>query len=160
MPKFSSMMYDYVIFNLGKSTFAFNLDYVARVIPSVKVVLIPGVPKYLDGVINLSGEILPSINLFEKFGINASHLKVDQKYLIIQSCASKYALLIDSVESVVHCEGKSLIKPEKIIKGLERYVERVVEIENKPIPVFDIEKLLTETELDLIQNEVKKHNEY
>lgn len=153
-------MHDFLIIQLGKAQYAFELKLVVRVIPSLKVVSIPGVPAFFEGVINVGGVILPVLNLFEKFNVKSQKRKIDQKYIIIKNKSSHFVLVVDDVLNVVHKTLQELLAPNDIINGLENYVEKVIEIEGEPIPVFELSKILSESEMALIHVEVTKQNEY
>ncbi len=61
----------YLTFRLGKELFAASVDHVIKILQQSEETSIPQAPRFVKGVINHHGEVLPLIDLKEKFGMGA-----------------------------------------------------------------------------------------
>jgi purine-binding chemotaxis protein CheW len=52
-----------VVFNLGLEEYAIDISYAKEIIRIPKLVKIPNVPEYIEGIFNLRGTVITVINL-------------------------------------------------------------------------------------------------
>ena len=52
-----------VVFTAGGEEYGLEIDHVQEIIRPLPVTRVPGSPKYIEGVINLRGNVVPVINL-------------------------------------------------------------------------------------------------
>lgn len=72
----------YLTFSLGQEEYGIEILKVREIIQYVDVTPVPRAPVYVDGVINLRGQIIPVINLRRKFGM-AQVERTDQTCIIV-----------------------------------------------------------------------------
>jgi len=59
----------FLTFHIGDEVFAINISKVERVKEYEKTTKMPNIADYVEGIINLMGEIVPIINLRKKFAL-------------------------------------------------------------------------------------------
>lgn len=85
----------------ASSHFAMDTCAVSEVINRPDELLTPPYAlKFVEGIINLRGELITLVNLRELYGV-ASEEKADEKVLIFIHNSQKYAILVDSVDEIV-----------------------------------------------------------
>ena len=59
----------FVTFFLGSDEFGFEIEKVREIIGLIGITPVPQVPEYVKGVINLRGQIIPVVDLRQRFGM-------------------------------------------------------------------------------------------
>ena len=93
----STLAKDYVLFSLAGKLLAISSDALVEVLEPIPVSALPLVPSYIDGLVNLSGDIIPQINLqlflqdiFDETSFSADH---DSATLLVVSVAGQLIAL-------------------------------------------------------------------
>jgi purine-binding chemotaxis protein CheW len=124
-------------FKLGSEEFALPVDCVEEValVPD-NISRIPKAPKFLDGVINHRGNVLPVIDQARRFDMAASMPSPGRRLVIIQSRQHRAALVVTSVSEILHISDTQLQPPPDVTGQAMRYVEGVVNLHDKGRIIF------------------------
>jgi purine-binding chemotaxis protein CheW len=133
-----------VVFALDDHQFALPLEFVDRVVRAVEVVLLPGAPRIVKGIINLHGQIVPVISLRLRCGLPEREVEVDEQFIIARTPTRTVALQVDSTHMLQakpdDCIPTSQFVPESMNVG------QVVKSADGLILVQNIETLLSSHE--------------
>ena len=90
----------YISFNLNNDYYCIALDYVKEVLKDTIITKVPGIPDFIEGIMNLRGDYITVINL-KKFLDLPSDVLTEKKPVIIIKCNElKLALLIDKINEL------------------------------------------------------------
>ena len=67
----SDTQFQLVTFHLGEELYGVNIMDVKEIVRLQNVRIIPNAPYYVEGIINLRGEIIPIIDLHKRFKIQS-----------------------------------------------------------------------------------------
>jgi len=147
----------YLTFNLGKETFASNVNKVLNILEMPNITKMPKTPNYMVGVMNLRGEVLPVIDSRLKFGMEPTLVTTNTCVLVLEiktaSSVIKIGAMVDNVEEVLEIKEED-IKPSPTIgtKYNTDFILGLVQKEQKFIMVLDMEKVFsTEDIIELEQ---------
>lgn len=94
----------YISFNLNNDFYCIALDYVKEVLKDSLITNVPGIPTFMEGIMNLRGDYITVINL-KKFLSLPETQSSDKKPVIIIKCNElKLALLIDRINELFEYE--------------------------------------------------------
>jgi purine-binding chemotaxis protein CheW len=131
-------------FYLGKKLFGIPIEDVLEINKNVELTYVPLAPVYIDGVINLRGQIVPAINLREKIGMSKDREDESKKYhnVIIGTRSNCISLLVDEIGDVLEIPSGVIEPPPDTIKGLDaRYVKNVCKLQGELLVVLDSAKV-------------------
>jgi purine-binding chemotaxis protein CheW len=74
----------YVIIQLDEEEFALDISNVGSINDYQKITLAPNAPKYIEGVINLRGDIIPIINLAVRFNMENKKALKDRRIIVVE----------------------------------------------------------------------------
>ena len=88
---------------IGKEEFLLSIDYVNEIIILPVVTYIPNSPRFVEGVINLRGTILPVINIRKMMGLSKAVVTSTTRVIVCrdESINFKVGLLVDAITFVV-----------------------------------------------------------
>ena len=112
-----------VTFHLGEELYGVNIMDVKEIVKLQNVRVIPNAPYYVEGIINLRGEIIPIIDLHKRFKIQSapsqtSEDSIDGGFIILNIEGSQIGIIIDKVERVVSVNAEDVKEPPQMLSGI------------------------------------------
>ncbi|MCR4743535.1 MAG: chemotaxis protein CheW [Treponema sp.] len=143
-----------VTFHLGEELYGVNIMDVKEIVRIQNVRVIPNAPYYVEGIINLRGEIIPIIDLHKRFRIQNVHsedIEMDGGFIILNIDGNKIGIIIDKVERVVSVKGEDVKEPPQMLTGIgTEYIEGVIREEFGYLIMLNTRKLFNAKELQKI----------
>ncbi len=149
-----SKMLQLVSFVIDKETFAIDVMKVKGVERIIETTAIPGMPDFLEGVINLRESIIPIINLRKKFSMPAKPHDKDTRIMLIELGNNLVVgMIVDAVGEVFPIEANSLgAIPHLVLSKMDtRYIRGVARKDNRLIIVLNLEKIFSDEEAEGIK---------
>jgi len=98
----------YLCFTLNDQRFALPVEVVDRAIRAVAVTPVPASSGLLYGLINFYSQIIPVVNLRERFSMNTKAIEPDDRFLIVKTEEKLIAVVVDRVEELISVGGEEL----------------------------------------------------
>lgn len=152
----SDTQFQLVTFHLGEELYGVNIMDVKEIVRLQNVRIIPNAPYYVEGIINLRGEIIPIIDLHKRFKIqsinkSSEDIEMEGGFIILNIDGSKIGIIIDKVERVVSVKADDVKDPPQILSGIgNEYIEGVVREEAGYLIMLNTRKLFNAKELQKI----------
>lgn len=144
-----------VTFRLGSGEYAIDIMQAKEIIKMEKITLIPNAPYFVEGVINLRGNIIPIIDLKKRFNLEESEGDKNTGIIIAKIEDVDMGIMIDSVSKVVSISNSDIQPPPSMLQGIgQRYIKGVGKLEDKLLVVLDLDKLFINEEDDDSEEEV------
>jgi purine-binding chemotaxis protein CheW len=143
----------FLVFRLAGEEFALPIGAVDEVaaMPE-KITRLPKTPKFLAGVVNLRGEVLPVIDQRSRFELpKFGGDRERQRLIVIRSVRHRAGLIVDAISGVLAAAPE----PAPHLAGEEsRLVRGVINLHEaaRLVLVLDPDELLTRTERSLLDN--------
>jgi purine-binding chemotaxis protein CheW len=140
----------YLIIKLDKDEYGVDIKKVTTIIEKDFVVArVPKMPNYVDGVINLRGEIVPIISLRLRFGLPKIEDNEETRIIITKIEDVVIGFVVDGVAEVVNLSEND-IESIANIKDTDKddYLKAVGKIGNRIITLLDLKKLIKYSELE------------
>lgn len=138
----------YIVTQLGEEQYGIDIKYISNIVRMQKITRVPQVVKYIKGVINLRGEVIPILSLRLKMGLEEDVITKKTRIIILKMDQHEsVGVLVDEVKEVVtldteHIEKVSYDKNEKskFLCGVGKYDEKLISL-------LDIDAVLAENEV-------------
>ena len=136
-----------VTFRLGRGEYAIDIMQAKEIIKMEKITLIPNAPDFVEGVINLRGNIIPIIDLKKRFNLEETEGDKNTGIIIVKIEDVDMGIIIDSISKVVSISNSDIQPPPPMLSGIgQKYIKGVGKLEDKLLVVLDLEKLFTTDE--------------
>ncbi|BDU50128.1 chemotaxis protein CheW [Haliovirga abyssi] len=133
-------------FTLNGEEYALEIKNVESIIKVIKMTRVPRAEKYIIGVINLRGIVMPIIDLNKKFNLNSKIEKSDsQRIIILKIDTISLGILVDGVSEVIDLKQKELNSNPTISSAISsEYIKGVCKLEegDRLLTLLSIEKIL------------------
>ncbi|MES2626145.1 MAG: chemotaxis protein CheW [Pseudomonadota bacterium] len=154
----------FLVFKLGNDEFGLPIDTVVEVaqVPA-QITRVPKTPKFLEGVVNLRGEVLPVVDQRRRFDMPKLENTASRRLVVIRTERHRAGLIVDSVADVLRISADAIEPAPDLTDDTTRLVRGVINLEKSQrlVLVLDPAEVLTRAEqglLDTFQAAGKKTN--
>lgn len=132
-----------VTFTLGQEEFGVDIMKVQEIIRIAPMTRVPKAPPYIEGVINLRGNVLPVIDLRVRFGMNAAG-NTDASRIIIMNVHNKvFGIKVDVVTEVLRLSSDKIEPPPLMSLVIDKeYVRGVGKIGERLLILLELENVM------------------
>lgn len=103
----------YVVFVLDGEYYGIDILNIQEITRYEAPTRIPNMPSYMQGIINLRGNIIPVINLRNRFNLRSSEITRESRIIVINLFDKKAGLLVDAVTQVTKIGDGQIEPPRK-----------------------------------------------
>jgi len=142
----------YLTFLMADEEYGVDILRVQEIRGWEHVTPVPNTPKYIKGVINLRGTIVPLVDLRERFGVETIPYGPTTVVIVLKVVGEDseriMGIVVDAVADVYNIEEEN-IKPAPDFGSVVsiEYVRGLASIEEKMLIVLEIDKLLSADQL-------------
>lgn len=137
----------FVIFRLGDEKYAVDILNVGGISEFREVTKVPNAPVFIDGIINLRGDIIPIVNLKKRFNIPERTVDSDTRIIINNIKGKDIGFIVDEASQVIKIDDADIEDAPDIIKGADRqYISGVGKVNDQIVILLNLEKILSEEE--------------
>jgi len=135
-----------ITFRIEDEEYGLEILKVKEVIRIKEITRLPKAPSFVKGVINLRGDVIPIIDLRDKFGLSQREYSEMTRVIVAEVDNKSIGMVVDSVSHVIRISSDQ-IDPSPLISGLaSEYVRGVVKLGERLIVLLNIDKILTTEE--------------
>ncbi len=141
-----------VTFKICDELYGIDIMEVSEIIRILDITPIPNAPSFVDGVVNLRGEIIPVVDLIKRFKFTRKSFTEEEELLrgiiVVNVEDMTLGIIIDAVNRVMSVPAEKLQPPPHMVSGVgAEYIRGVVRLEDSLLVVLDINKLFSREEI-------------
>lgn len=151
-----------VIFRLRDEEFGADITSVLEISRLLDITHIPEAPGFVEGVINLRGQVIAVVDLARQFGLGEQkELPKTARIVVIEVGGETVGLIVDEVPEVLRiAEADIEPAPEIIQTGVKRdYIKGVGKLGERLIILLDLNRVLAPHEIETVGKVSKKEKE-
>lgn len=137
----------FVIFRLDEANFAVPAEQVVRIVPRMKCTRVPRAPVFLEGVINLHGEIIPIVDLKKRLQLAATPYSEEARIIVVNIEGQKAGMTVDAVTEILWLPLSAIAPPPAMVADIHGvYLTGVARQDGQRFVILDLSRVLTTTE--------------
>ncbi len=144
----------FLVFRLGDDEFALPIEVVDEVaqVPA-RITRLPKTPAFLEGVINLRGDVLPVIDQRRRFDMPAPETPAGRRLVVVRTERHRAGLIVDSVSQVLTSRADAIEEAPDLAGEATRLVQGVINLDDagRIVLVLDPGELLSRAERRLLE---------
>jgi chemotaxis signal transduction protein len=112
-------MIDLIIFNVGSSRYALNIENIQRIVQIIKLTEIPNAHNFIDGMMSYENMVVKVLNFRKLIGLaphedeNKNVEDSSLKLIFYKDASRHFAIKVDSIDDIVHVEESQIIKSDE-----------------------------------------------
>ena len=148
----------YLMFNLGDEEYGIDIAQITAIEELQKITVIPDMPDYVKGVINLRGKVIPAVDLRLRFGIEQREYDDRTCIVIVSVNDSTIGLIVDIVSEVHEIAGDDIGPPPsfKSSSGKEQYIAGLAKRGEEVKIILEVEKIISNEDRAILKKVTKK----
>lgn len=142
-----------VTFNINNEEFAVDILNIQSINRMVEITKVPNSPDYVEGIINLRGQIIPIISLRKRLHFDQKEYDKNTRFIVVEIDNKVYGFIVDSVNEVLRIDRNITEPPPPMVGGIDSdYITAIGKLEDRLIILLDLKKIFSKDEVDNINS--------
>ncbi|UCN00955.1 chemotaxis protein CheW [Sulfurimonas sp. SWIR-19] len=129
-------------FVIGDEEYAVPILSIQEIIKPFPWTRVPQVPKYVLGVFNLRGSVIPLIDLRTKFGLPPKKQSEETRFIVMRNGSDVAGFVIDRLTMAIRIKKENVGPPPDTVNGDDTIIDGVGKQADKIITILKVNKLL------------------
>ena len=143
---------EFLAFKLGAEEYGIDILRVQEIRSYEEPTRIANAPPFIKGVVNLRGVIVPIIDMRMKFNLEQANYDDFTVVIVLNIGSRVVGMVVDAVSDVITLQPDQLRPvPEFNSTIASDHILAIGAVENRMLILVDIEKLMTSSEMGLIE---------
>ena len=141
-----TMRHRYLTFELDSEEYAVEIAYVREIVNMKPITRIPDTPDYVEGIINVRGDIAPVIDIRKRFLKPSRPADESASIIIFVEYKDYYlGLVADAVIEVLTIESEFIVPPPSAkLNYHNQFVKSIGKVGTKVKQILDLDRLLAQ----------------
>ncbi|HIH69109.1 chemotaxis protein CheW [Methermicoccus shengliensis] len=142
-----------IVFNLGDERYGVDISQVREIIRPTQITRIPNAPDFVEGVINLRGQITTIINLRKRFGMQPKEIDNDTRIIVVENENAVIGMMVDTVNEVKYLSSADIEALPNMItaRNEAKFLKGVGKFPDGLLILIDLNKVLSEDEMEKLR---------
>lgn len=142
----------YLTFNLGDQVYGIGIENVTEIIGILPITVIPEMPEYLVGIMNLRSRIIPVMDMRLRFRMPYKEYGERTCVIVVEIEESAIGLIVDGVSEVALIANKDIVPQPSISAAPQnRYIKHIGKVGSEVKLLLDCNELLSQSDIDQIE---------
>jgi purine-binding chemotaxis protein CheW len=139
----SKMHVELATFFVGDALCGMDILNIQEINKLMDMTKVPQAPYYVNGILNLRGQIVTIIDLGRKLGLGSTEATSSSRNIIVNSPGEHVGLLVTQLSDVVSAQMDKVERAPANMGGIQgEFFSGVYKTEDKLIGILDINKVL------------------
>lgn len=132
-----------VSFMLDDVEYGTDILAVHEILRMPDITRLPNAPAYIRGVINLRGNVIPVVDVRERFNLSRAKITDLTRIIVVEIGEKLVGLLVDNVHQVVRMPEKNIDPPSDLIEGVsEEFIKGIGRLQDRLIIILNLGNIL------------------
>ena len=147
-----------VVFGLGKEEFGIDISRVREIVRLQNITTIPQSMDFVEGIVNLRGQIVPIVDLSKHFlvGLGNSAKDAERRIIVVHMSGHNIGILVDGVSEILRIADEDVEPTPPIVAGNvdSNSIRGVAKVADRLIIVLDIDRILSADEQEVLVHSI------
>lgn len=130
--------------------FGVRIEDVQEILDYQEITPVPYAPKFVKGILDLRGEIVPVIELSRKFGHKDADAYSNYKLIVISLPNQQVGILVNDVTEVTSINEADIRKPPALLS--HKALAGIIKLNNRLVILLNVENILQKEDFDLLED--------
>lgn len=131
-------------FTLDSQLFGVNILQMREIIRPLGITKVPHAPAFMEGVINLRGEVIPIVSLRARFGMPVRPFDRETRIINMEIDKTAVGFVVDSIGHVRRIPASAIEEPPIIASSVDAaYVAGLIRTDDGLLIALNVERLVS-----------------
>lgn len=146
-----------VVFELSNEHYGVDISAVNTIIRMQEITEVPRTPRFVEGVINLRGSIIPVIDLRKRFGLPAGDTTKASRIVVVEAAGQMIGMVVDAVAETLRLACNSIEPPSPVVVSVDSEYLRGIGMQgDRLVILLDLDKVLSAKETESLAKAEKR----
>jgi purine-binding chemotaxis protein CheW len=132
-----------VSFILGQEEYALDILLVQEIIRMLRITRVPRAPHYIEGVVNLRGNVIPVFDLHRRFGLSERVNSERTRIIVVKVQEIIAGLVVDGVSEVLRLPQAAVEPVSSLVTAVDTdYIQGIGKKDNRLLIMLNINRVL------------------
>ena len=137
----------YITFMLEQEEYAIEIMYVTEIVGLQKITILPDMPEFIKGVINLRGNVIPIISVRRRFRMEEIPFDERTCIIVVTIDQSSVGLIVDEVSEVLDIPNDKVDPAPRTGRSQNRYIKGIGKVGENVKIILSLDSMLSEEEM-------------
>lgn len=143
----------FLTFQIDNEFFGIEIKFVTEIIGIQPITMVPEVPSFVKGIINLRGQIIPVVDIRLKFKKEPIPYNDRTCIIVIDMLGTFIGFIVDSVSEVINIGEENIVPPPSYKAGFHnKYIKGIGKVGNDVKLILDCEKIISDDDIETIKS--------
>ena len=143
-----------VVFALGKEEFGIDISRVREIVRMQNITTIPQSMDFVEGIVNLRGQIVPIVDLCKRFLVvdREGRNDIDRRIIVVHMAGQNIGILVDGVSEILRVPDEAIEPtPPMVASGASvDFIRGVAKVKDRLIMALDLDRIFSTEESELL----------
>ena len=145
-----------VLFYVAGEVYGVAVSAVQGIEKYVNIIPVPNAPSYIEGIINLRGEVIPVFSIRNKFKLPETAVTDETRLIIVSSKGVLIGLQVDQVKEIIELADKDLVDPPEIVTDHDtQYIRKIARVSDSLVILLELVGILSAEQKETIEAMVR-----
>ena len=137
---------------LGDTEFAVPITQAIRIVRLSPITRVPRAPSFLEGVINVEGDIIPVVDLKRRFALCQAPYGPKARIIIVETGQQRVGILVDLVREILPLPADAVEPPPAMVADINGvYLTGVAQLADRLLVILVLTTVLTLEETNALK---------
>ena len=132
-----------VVFEIAGECYGVEIERVQEIDRLQPITVVPQVPSFIQGIINLRGRVTPVVDLRKRLGLPNVQETPRTRIVVVKAEQEWVGLIVDAVSEVLRISRDCVEPPSSMVVSTEAaFVRGIAKLEERLIILLDLERVL------------------
>ena len=143
-----------VVFGLGKEEFGIDISRVREIVRLQNITTIPQSMDFVEGIVNLRGQIVPIVDLCKRFLVadRSESVDAERRIIVVNMSGQNIGILVDGVSEILRIPDEAIEPtPPIVASGVSSdFIRGVAKVEGRLIIFLDLDRIFSAEEQEAL----------
>lgn len=131
-------------FHVGTEEYGVDISQIQEIIRMVEITRVPRTQDFMEGVINLRGQLIPIVDLRTRFGMERVPHTKNTRIIVTDVGTKRVGIIVDSASEVLTIPLEAIEEPPEMVAGVGAdYLQGVGKVGDRLIILLDLTMVVT-----------------
>jgi len=143
----------FLTFTIGEEYYGIEILYVTEIVGLQPITVVPELPVFIKGIINLRGKIIPVMDARLKFRKEPKEYNERTCIIVIDVKNVSIGIIVDEVSEVLQIKDEDIVAPPEMTSSGNSFIKSIGKSEEHVTLILDCDMLLNDSELKQMTSE-------
>ncbi|HHX66032.1 MAG TPA: chemotaxis protein CheW [Chloroflexi bacterium] len=141
-----------VVFSLAGEHYGLDISRIQGIIKLPEITRVPRAPRFVEGIINLRGAIVPVIDLRKRFRLGERTDTRETRIINVEMGDHLVGLIVDAVEEVLNIPPDAVEPTPELVTTLDSaYLRGIAKLDDRLVILLDLDRALSLSEQQALE---------